>query len=290
MDDPINSRDPEFEIEQDSLITLDVDLLIEHALPLGVDQPSYVDPTDGETLIETVFQTRNRDQLFDRWAFVAQFESGKILAENCTIDCTALGRSACTAPNVCGACLSTHFETSRNGVEHCDPRRELNQDDPLHDGAYEPSGIHNIDGLELTSYSALIGPSHISAVEVSLSTLDATTLAPNFDWLSVGATTLVANAAPPHEIVLSAYCERFGNDELVLEEWGSSSDGLASINDGRAQNDHGLHYRFTNLPVGSCSAIEVTVRPLNSDEETQPYIFSLDEIRVFGVEAATRPE
>ena len=290
LDNPSSSREPEFEIDLSRLVGIDVDSLIDHAIPLGVDLPSYLDPADGETLIETVFKTRNRDQLFNRWALVAQFEPGKVLAEQCSLDCSAIGRSTCTAPDLCGPCLSTHYATLRNGTEHCDPRRELNQDDPLHDGAYEPSGVHNVAGLELISYSTLLSPSHITAVELSLSTLDAMTLAPNFDWLSVGATTLVANAAPAHEVTLSAYCERESHDELVLEEWGSSSDGSASIDDGRAQNDHGLHYRFTNLPTGLCSAIEVKIRPLINEGEASPYVFSLDEVRVFGAEATNRPE
>ena len=253
-----------------------------HALPLGVDQPSYHDPMDDGALVETIFRTRNRDQLFDRWAFVAQLESRRVPADECSLDCAILGRSACQSPEVCGPCLSTHFSVSQGGRERCDERRELNLGSPLHDDAYEPSGVHGPAGLEFISYSPLVSPSIISAVEVSLSTLDAVTLAPNFEWVTVGATTLVANAAPEHEVILSAYCESGDQDEDVLVEWVSTNDTDASINDGRAQNNHGLHYRFTDLPDDHCSAIEVKVIPTNEDREESAFVISLDEVRVFG--------
>jgi len=135
-DDVWTISDNSYVYNIDEKVTLSTQELINRALPMGVDQPSYTDPYNESNIITAEFSTRNLDRVIDYWLYKAN--NAAPLAQDCSFDCDSQHRIGCSVNNnVCGDCLPGFMEFSGT----CFGRVETNLTNPLHDESYENTEI-----------------------------------------------------------------------------------------------------------------------------------------------------
>ncbi len=285
MDDG-GGQEPRFTPPMSALTSILVENLVERAVPLGVDQPTYQDPNDPQSTIQEIFSARNRDRVIDRWPQVARLNPKPVLAEQCSIDCDAYGRGPCLGGDQCGPCLPDRSpHQSLTGEEICVSRLELHEGQPLHDQQYQVTQVLTAPSESLITVIPLISPSTVSKIEVTLSTLN-DQLESDWAWVNIGPTTWVANAAPPHTMSLYAYCENDDQADLVEQQWGTTIGQEFAVRDGNSQNNHSLTYHFDPPSHERCHRLELHLSPWIDNAEGRSeseYTFSIDEIRVFGL-------
>ena len=263
-------------INQEKIVTLDPQEIVDRAVPLGVDNPSYNDPNSGET-VQLMFQTRNRDAVLNSWWDKANNASPLAPASECTYDCGQMNRANCAIDSSdCGVCLPGYIEVDNS----CLGRLEIDKTNPLHDERYENSGIYvHAPGDNIEINIDLARVSSIYQIEIYLGTVDDSGQT-HFDWADVGHTTWLANPAPKHRFEI--YGMRTNGEEFLVAE----SDGTNNVlkESGGEQNNHTLSYLFSLSTVErNISAIKII---LGVDAaNTSSYGMSLNEVRIFGTAA-----
>ena len=262
-------EDGEYVINMDVAHRLAPENLLQRAVPLGVDQPTHLDPQDGVTPITEPFSTRNRERVESRWHMKATNVRPLAALDDCPLDCQAVYRITCAVGRqVCGDCLPGYVEDGDN----CLGRVELHSDDAVSDGKYLRSDVsldHSED--ELVLEVALSPGATVHRIELYLMTLDELGEL-DYSWVDIGATIWVASQAPSHAFTL--YAVRANGEEI---EVGNASTPEIVINDASPQKDHILSYGLTLSPaVDDVTSIKLVL------ESESAFGFNISELRVFG--------
>lgn len=252
------------------MVDLPTQELLNRAVPLGRDTPSFVHPETQELIVDTT-STRSRDKVIETWPRRAA--AAMPLDPRCNQQCGQANRITCSAgENVCGSCLPGHFEFS----DTCYPRVETHAENPLHDEHYIPSGVFAAPNSAHSSIIELAAPSDLIAVEVYLHTTNAEGA---FDdgWAQgpengVGF-TFGLSAAPAHRI--SVWGVHPDNSETLIGN--QDTDGVVA-RDSNGQHDHALTYLF-HLPAWRENLVRIRVEVAS---ESQEYGFGINEVRSFG--------
>jgi hypothetical protein len=259
----------EYVINMDVAHRLAPEVLLERAVPLGVDEPTHLDPQDGVTPITEPFSTRNRERVQSRWSMKATNARPLAALDDCPLGCASIHRISCAVGRqTCGDCLPGYFEVDDN----CLGRVELNADDAVSDGKYLRTDVsldHSEDELVLDV--ALSPGTTVHRIELYLMTLDELGEL-DYSWVNIGSTIWVASQAPLHTFTL--YAVRANGEEV---EVGNETTEEIVINDSSAQKDHVLSYALSLSPaVDDVASIKLVL------ESESAYGFNVSELRVFG--------
>ena len=262
-------EDGEYVLNETAAQRLTTQAVIDRAVPMGVDQPTYLDPQDGVTPISEVFSTRNRDRVENRWSMKATNARPLAPMADCPSDCEGVNRVICSVGRTtCGVCLPGYFEVG--GI--CLGRVEADPEHELHDEKYLTTAVTLDHSEELLELNVDLNPgSTVHRVELYLMTVDELG-DPDYSWVSIGSTIWVANEAPAHQFTVYAV---LSNGQEV--ELGSDSTVDAAVNDSNAQKNHVLTYVLDSTPaLENVDGLRVV---MTSDSA---FGFSISELRVFG--------
>ena len=269
VDEPWLFVEDEYVLDPERLRSLDVDALLDRAVPLGVDEPSYLDPVDNETLIENPFSTRNRDQVLSFWPAKAANAEALAQVGDCPEDCGLQRRVSCgIRSNRCGACLPHHVEV--DGV--CLPSIIAAPANGLTDGVYARTGfVAQALAPVQTVGVGLLADAQLHVVELYLFTVDQAGEM-DYSWANT-PTVWGPNSAPSFQFEVEVR-----NEAGEFVAIGDETQDDAVIRDADGQRNHTLSYRF-RLPQG-LTATDVRVHLRSLDDV---YGFDIAEIRAFGV-------
>ena len=257
-------------------VTLSTQELINRALPMGVDQPSYTDPYNESNIITAEFSTRNLDRVIHYWSYKAN--NAAPLAQDCSFDCNSQHRIGCSVNNnVCGDCLPGFMEFSGT----CLGRVEVESDlyPLLYDESYENTEILvESGGAEIEVNIEVYYNVSVSAVEIYFATIDAMGEF-DFSWIDLGPTIWVANEAPPHSF--SLYSKHINGSETLI---GTENTLNAIIQDSTGQNNHVLSYQFVlDELLSEVESLRLILKTSNEENtEFSSFGLSIIEFRVFG--------
>ena len=255
-------------VNPESEVTLPSDELLTRAVPVGVDQPAYIDPADGVTEVTAPFSARNRDRVMDYWEFRSGTHAPLAPVENCNAVCADLNRANCSVVSPeCGSCLPGY--RLKGGI--CLDRIESNTD-PLHDGRFErgPISVDPADGSFEINMPMETG-SVLEAIELYLMTVNANGDI-DYDWAGFSPNVWSLDAAPEHAFELVVY--RSDGSSVVV---GTESSEGAIMQDISAQKNHSLTYEFEVSPP--ITEVDRVVLRLQSNSG---YAFNVSEVMVFG--------
>ena len=253
----------------EAVVTLSSEALLNRAVPIGVDQPTYIDPSDGLTEVTANFSTRNRDRVMDYWGFRSGTESPLAPLAQCERDCGAVNRAGCSVTSsACGGCLPGFWSSG----SECVGRIETSTVDPMHDGRFErgPISVGPSDG-EFDIDIPLQNGATVQAIELYLMTVGADG-GIDYDWAGFSSNVWSLDAAPEHTFEIVAH-QVDGTSVLV----GTQQTEGAIIRDVSAQKDHTLSYRFVvNPPLGNVERLTLQL------SSSSAYSFNVSEVMVFG--------
>ena len=259
--------DGEYIIDQNALRNIHVDDLLERAVPLGVDEPTYVDPSTN-AVVMTEFSTRNRDKVIQFWPFKANNAAPLRREGACDADCASLNRAQCTVSNpTCGFCLPGYLDVGGTCLGRIDQIEET----ALTDGVYAQSGdVATTEGEQHEIVVPITPGSTIGAIELYLMTVDETG-ALKYNWVSM-TTIWTANSAPDHTFSIA-----YRTEDGVVEPLGTIDTDGVFLQHTAGQTNHTLSYR---LPVyDAMPGLEVIIQVQSLDDR---YGFEVAEVRVFG--------
>ena len=250
------------------MLNISVDELLARALPLGVDNPEYVDPGDGQSVVAN-FQTRNRDRVVDYWSFRSGTEAPLAPLIQCEADCASLNRTGCSVlSSSCGGCLP---ETWKDGAE-CVGRIDGDDESPMVDGRFErtPVSVGPGDGgfeIDIPVETS----SSVRAVEVYLMTVDAAGEL-DYSWAGFSSNVWSLDEAPAHGLTVSV--NRANGLNQVLGDLASPG---VTVQDVGAQKNHALIYRFiAPQPINGSLSVRLELSSLSE------FGFNVSEVMVFG--------
>ena len=263
---PYVLSDGTYLLDESKVVELSPADLINRAIPLGVDEPSFIHPETGE-LISDPTSSRVRDVVLSTWPKRAH--AAKPIDPSCGLDCAEQNRVSCGfGESTCGPCLpgTTEFDGA------CYGRREANAIDPIHDERYEATGLYSAPLGSVIVDVPLIEPSDIARVELYLGTVDETGSS-NDTWALGAGFTFGVPPAPMHTFTVSGV--RANGDIVFL---GSDLSPDAVANDSASQTNHALTYLLALEDwVPNVTSIRIELQ----SESTQ-YGMSLLEARTFG--------
>ncbi|MEE2786586.1 MAG: M12 family metallo-peptidase [Myxococcota bacterium] len=259
--------DGEYIIDQNAVRPIHVDELLDRAVPLGVDEPTYIDPSTGD-VVTASFSTRNRDKVIAFWPFKSGNAAPLRREGACDADCAALNRARCTVSNpTCGFCLPGYLDVGGTCLGRVDQVGVT----ALTDGVYAQSGeVATTEGEQHEIVVPITPGSTIGAIELYLFTVDEMG-ALKYSWVSM-TTIWTANSAPPHTFSIA-----YRTEDDDVEPVGSIDTDGVFLQHTSGQTNHTLSYR---LPVHDpMPASEVIIQLQSLDAQ---YGFEVAEVRVFG--------
>ena len=250
-----------YEISNINLVTMSAQELITRAIPLGVDQPSFIHPETGELVIDET-SSRSRDEALRVWE--ARAAASPPRQANCDANCSAINRSECAVNSLeCGPCLAGYAE--HNG--YCYGRLAFDLSNALHDESYENNGIYAPPQGQLDQVITMESAASVHRVEVYLGTTDNDGES-DYSWANIPGHVMSLIPAPSHTLSLSA---ELHNGELI------ELSPLVVLADSSNQNDHSLTYVYESMTaLNNVSHIHLSL------SSTSDYGLSLLEVRTFG--------
>ena len=272
-DDAWVAQQGSFVLDQSSVLTFSGQEIIDRAVPVGVEQPSYIDPVTDE-LVERNFITDNRSQVLSFWPFRTQ--NAHMLAASCSVDCAAQNRIGCSESNLaqCGDCLPGALEINGICYGRIDQSSNMNA---LFDERYESTdAIASASGPETVTFT--IDPqATIYAIELYLMTLDENG-APDYFWARSTSTIWNQPEAPPHTFQVTAFST---SATTVIAAFPDGS--VEMLQDSSGQSNNSLSYRkVLEIPLTGIESMEIQLSNALQSGETSAYDFSIAEVRVFG--------
>jgi hypothetical protein len=267
--------DGSYQLNPEAVIEIQAQTLIDRAVPLGVDEASFVHPETQEVMTDTGVFTRMRDRAMAIWPSRAQAAA--------PLDPTAVDRcgegqrtASAVGEEACGDCLPGW--TEHDGA--CYGRIEAAPDNPLHDGRFDPTTVFApARGESVQADVSLASPSTLTRVDLFLGTVDEQGVR-SYAWSQMSGGITRRQPAPEHSFSLHA---RHGNGDLTA--LGDALTAGAIQKDWPRQLDHSLTYFFElDQALEDVVAIELVLHSGLPENDGDPaFGISVYELRVFGV-------